>query len=128
MSQPAFHRLGDLQLRILKALWTRGEASVAQVHEAIPDGAHLAYTTVATMLRKLEGRGLVKHRTVGRTFIYSAVVPEAQVSRSMAEHMLDRLFGGSVTGLVNHLLTAREISPRELTELGRLIARRRKSS
>ncbi len=126
MSQPKFHRLGDLQLRIMQALWARGEASVAEIQKALPGGAHLAYTTVATMLRKMEARGLVRHRAQGRAFIYRAAVAEDQVSRSMAEHVLERLFGGSVEALVNHLLTAREIAPEELSRLEALIAQRKK--
>ena len=59
-------RLGDLQLRILKLLWERGEASVSDVHEALDAKKPLAYTTVATMLRKMEDRGLVSHRAEGR--------------------------------------------------------------
>ena len=126
MSQSRFHRLGDLQLRIMKALWARGEATVAAIQEAVPGGADLAYTTVATMLRKMEARGLVEHRADGRTFIYRAAVAEDQVTRGMAEHVLDRLFGGSVEALVNNLLTTREVSRDELARLEKMIARRRK--
>lgn len=122
------HRLGDLQLQIMKALWTQGEASVAQIHETIAAGHDLAYTTMATMLRRMETRGLVRHRAEGRTFIYRAVVGEAQVSRSMAEHMLDRLFGGSMEALVSNLLTTREVSGDELARLEKLIAQRRKQT
>lgn len=50
MSQNKFHRLGDLQLRLMQTLWARGEASVADIHATLPGGADLAYTTVATML------------------------------------------------------------------------------
>jgi predicted transcriptional regulator len=125
MSQPPFHRLGDLQLQIMKALWLRGEATVAEIHEALPGGSDLAYTTVATMLRKMDARGLVRHRADGRTFIYAPAVAEDQVSRGMAEHVLDRLFGGSVEALVSNLLTTREVSRDELGRIEKLIARRR---
>lgn len=128
MNQPKFHRLGDLQLQLMKALWQRGETTVAEIQEAIPSGTDLAYTTLATMLRKMEVRGLVTHRTEGRTFIYRAAVAEDQVSRGMADHVLDRLFGGSVEALVSNLLTTREVSRDELARLEKLIAQRRKAS
>ena len=128
MNQPKFHRLGDLQLQIMKALWRGGEATVADIHDALPGGAELAYTTVATMLRKMESRGLVRHRADGRTFVYAAAVAEDQVTRGMAEHVLDRLFGGSVEALVSNLLTTREGSRDELGRLEKLIARRRNQS
>lgn len=128
MSQPKLHRLGDLQLRILKVLWARGEATVTDIREALPGGADLAYTTVATMLRKLEARGLVQHRVEGRAFRYRATVAEDQVSRGAVAHLLDRLFGGSLEALVSHLLTSREVSRDELTRLEQLIAERKRRS
>ncbi|MCZ6793135.1 MAG: BlaI/MecI/CopY family transcriptional regulator [Planctomycetota bacterium] len=118
------YRLGDLQLEIMKILWGRA-ASVSDVHAAL--GEHrLAYTTVATMLRKMETRGLVKHRTSGRRFIYRATVPEEAVTRSMTDDVLDRVFEGNLADMVSHLLTTREVSREELSELERLIARRKK--
>jgi len=120
------HRLGDLQLRILKALWERREATVADVLQAIRDHGELAYTTVATMLRKMEARGLVSHRTEGRTFIYRAAVAAEDVSRGMADHLVDRVFEGSLLEVVNHLLTTREVSRAELNQLEKLIAERKK--
>jgi len=127
MPKHKIHRLGDLQLRIMQALWEHGEATVSQVLEALAAHADLAYTTVATMLRKMENRGLVIHRVEGRSFIYRAKVKAEEVSRSMADHLVDRLFEGSLTDAVNHLLTTREVSREELTRLERLIAERKKS-
>lgn len=128
MSQTQVHRLGDLQLQILKVLWQHSEATVAEVHEQLPDGADLAHTTIATMLRKMEARGLVTHRADGRTFIYRAAVAEDQVSQGMAEHVLDRIFEGRLADMVSHLLTAREVSGAELTRLEQLIAERKRQS
>jgi BlaI family transcriptional regulator, penicillinase repressor len=126
MSASRNYRLGDLQLKIMKVLWER-PASVADVHQALGDSG-LAYTTVATMLRKMEGRGLVRHREEGRRFIYqSAVRPEA-VTRSMANDVLERLFEGRLADLVSHLLATHEVSRAELCELERLIAERKKQS
>ena len=84
-------------------------------------------TTVATMLRKMEARGLVKHRSEGRSFIYRPVVAAEAVTRSMADHFVDRLFEGSLTEVVSHLLTTREVSRDELVHLERLIAERKKA-
>lgn len=121
------HRLGDLQLRIMKVLWERREATVAEVLDALDDSdASLAYTTIATMLRKMEVRGLVSHRAEGRSFIYSAKVEEGDVSRSMANHLVDRLFAGSLFEAVSHLLTTREVSKEELKQLEKLISERKK--
>src|SRR5436853_3755795 len=105
MSKTRLHRLGDLQLRIMQELWQRGEATVGMVHEAVGVEGNLAYTTVATMLRKMEVRGLVKHHSEGRTFVYRPIVGEEAVSRGMADHLLQRLFEGSLADMVHHLLS-----------------------
>jgi predicted transcriptional regulator len=127
MAKHKTHRLGDLQLRIMKALWERREATVAEVLDTLDDtDATLAYTTIATMLRKMEARGLVTHRAEGRSFIYRAKVAAEDVSRSMANHLVDRLFEGSLLEAVNHLLSSREVSQDELRQLEKLIADRRK--
>jgi predicted transcriptional regulator len=119
-------RLGDLQLRIMKVLWQCGEAAVADVLASLDTPNGLAYTTIATMLRKMEGKGLVAHRIEGRSFIYRARVQEEEVTRTMADHFVDRLFEGSLTEVVSHLLSTREISKDELETLERLIAERKK--
>jgi BlaI family transcriptional regulator, penicillinase repressor len=126
MPKPRIHRLGALQLKIMKVLWERGEAPVAEVHDTLSAETELAYTTIATMLRKMEARGLLQHRVEGRTFIYGAAVAEEAVTRSMAEDLLERVFEGSLADMVAHLLNRREISPDELAELERLIKERRK--
>jgi BlaI family penicillinase repressor len=119
-------RLGDLQLRIMQALWDHGPSTVAEVQAALGSKPELAYTTVATMLRKMEDRGLVRHQEEGRKFVYAAAVRAQDVSQSMANDMLDRLFEGSLADMVSHLLTSREVSPDELERLEQLIAQQKK--
>jgi len=126
MSKTRVHRLGDLQLKIMKLLWERREATVAEVHQAVALERDLAYTTVATMLRKMEARNLVAHRAEGRSFVYRAAVPSDAVTRGMADHLIERLFEGSLADMVNHLLTTREVSREELSKLEKLIAERKK--
>ncbi len=127
MSKPKIHRLGDLQLKIMKVLWERSEATVSDVHDTLAAETDLAYTTIATMLRKMETRGLVRHRNEGRSFVYSSAVAADAVSRSMVDHLIDRVFEGSLAEMVSHLLTTREVSREELGRLERLIAERKKS-
>ena len=126
MTKPKTHRLGDLQLRILQRLWARDEAAVSQVHEDLGGSQSFAYTTVATMLRKMEVRKLVTHREEGRSYIYRALVAAEEVSRSVADHLVNRLFEGSLTEVVSHLLMTREVSRSELNALEKLIAERKK--
>ena len=115
------HRRGDLQLRILQSLWDRPDSSVAEVHTELKPERDLAYTTVATMLRKMEARGLVTHREAGRSFLYRALIAAEDVSRSVGKHLVDQLSSGSLTEAVSHLLTSREVSRDELDQLEKLI-------
>ena len=121
-AKPLPLKVGDLQLRILQILWNRPDVTVSEVHAALRPERDLAYTTVATMLRKMEERGLVSHRAEGRSYLYRAAVAEEEVGRSMTDHVVERMFEGSLTEAVNHLLRTREVSREELDELGRLIA------
>lgn len=123
-NQPTY-RLGDLQLRIMRVLWKSGPASVAEVNSQL-GGSRLAYTTVATMLRKMEERGLLRHSQKGRRFIYRPVVTAEEVTRSMAHDLVERLFEGSLADTVAHLLETREVSRKELVRLERLIQQRKK--
>jgi predicted transcriptional regulator len=125
METPRRFRLGDLQLRIMRVLWSSGPATVAQVQEHL-EGEPLAYTTVATMLRKMEDRGLVGHRKNQRRFVYRATVSEQDVTRSMADDLVDRVFEGSLADAVSHLLEIREVSREELTRLEQLIRERKR--
>jgi BlaI family penicillinase repressor len=119
------YRLGELQLRIMKVLWRSGPLGVGEIQAALTSqplgGRPLAYTTVATMLRKMENRGLVRHQERGRRFLYEAVPSAAEVGRSSTADLVDRLFEGSLADAVSHLLQTREVSPEELARLERLI-------
>jgi BlaI family penicillinase repressor len=127
MAKARKYRLGDLQLRIMKILWERGPLAAAEVQDAL-GGAELAYTTVATMLRKMEQRGLVSHSIDGRRFVYKPTVRPETVTRNMAGDILDRLFEGDLADMVSHLLTTREVSREELGRLEQLIARLKKQA
>jgi len=118
-------RLGDLQLEILKILWRAGAATVAEVHAEL-GAERLAYTTVATMLRKMEDRGLVSHREEARRFVYQAAVQADEVTRTAANDLLERLFEGNLADAVCHLLRNRDVSPEELDRLEQLIQERRR--
>jgi BlaI family penicillinase repressor len=118
------HHLGDLQLAIMRVLWNRGEATVAEVHETLEPERGLALTTIATMLTKMEKKGVVDHRAAGRRFVFRPLVSESQVRRSMVADLTSQLFRGDVTALVNHLLSEHEIDAQELDQLRKLISSR----
>src|SRR4051794_40299099 len=75
-------RVGDLQHTILKVLWSAGPSTVSDVHKTLAQDRELAYTTVATLLRRMETRGLVRHKEEGRKFVYEPVVSEEGITSS----------------------------------------------
>lgn len=115
------HTLGELQHAIMRVLWLREEATVAEVHEALHEERGLAPTTIATMLRKMEDKGVVDHHVEGRHFIYRPVVSEDEVRSSMVGELLDRLFAGDPAALVSHLVADREMDDAEMDRLRALL-------
>jgi predicted transcriptional regulator len=118
-------RLGDLQVAILRVLWDEGEATVARVQAALA-GKRRALTTIATMLSKMERRGIVEHRVEGRQFVFRPRISEQEATRSMVADLTQKLFEGDVTALVSHLLTEQEIDREELVRLRAMIVEREK--
>ena len=118
--------LGELQYAIMRVLWDAGEATVAEVHARLTDDdKERAPTTIATMLTKLERKGVVDHRTEGRQFVYRPLVSETEVARTMVNDLTERVFQGDVSALVSHLLTEQEIDTGELSKLMEAVNRRR---
>src|SRR5262245_20677510 len=113
-------RLTALQLTVMQVLWSRDEASVTDVQRAMT-GRPLALTTVATMLVRLEQRGLVNHRTEGRQYFYRSRVSPAEVRETATRELLRNLFDGDVAAFVSHLLDARELTRAEVADLQRLV-------
>ena len=119
--------LTDLQISLMRVIWAKGEASVADVHEAAYAERGLALTTVATILSRLEKAGLVARRQSGRHYLYRALVSEAEVRRSMVSGLADRLFHGDVAALVSHLLDEADIAPGDLDRVRRLLEQKQQS-
>ncbi len=118
------YRLAELQLAIMQVLWEQQEASVGNVRDALESLRSLAYTTVGTMLAKMEAKGLVDHRSDGRVNVYRPVVKREQVRQSMMSDLTERLFQGDVSQMMCHLLDGESVTQEDLAELKRLIRRK----
>ncbi len=114
------------ELEILKVLWEHGPSSVRKVHELIEcaDGDILAYNTVQTLLRIMEGKELVSHSVEGRTFIYSPNFSQEET----ASRFLDHVFDGATSKLVLSLLRAEKIPVEELERLQKIVSQARESA
>ena len=112
----------ERELEILKILWNRGEATVRQVHEELSRELPIVQNTVQAFLRTMEGKGLVRHRVEGRTFIYAPTVEREATNRRIASQLLLRVFDGAVDQLVQSLFATQKPSRAELDKLEALIA------
>jgi len=108
----------------MEVLWERGEATVVAVQEALSPDRTLARTTIATLLSRLEDRGLVTHRACGREYVYRALVERKEVRRSMLRAFVQRVFGGDLTATVRYLIGSEAVDLDDLREVRRMLARR----
>jgi predicted transcriptional regulator len=117
MSRPRSPTLTDGELRLMRVLWEKGEATVGEVVSALTDRPKPAYNTVLTLLRILEKKGYVKHRKDGRAFIFMALIGRSDASRSALKTLLNRFFEGSPRLLILNLLEDDQLSPEALRQL-----------
>jgi len=115
--------LSDLQIAVMRVLWQRAEASVAEIAAVLGDERGLKYTTVATLLTRLQRRGVVTQRRENRQLVYRALVSEQHVRRSMVADLIGSLFGGDANALVAHLVDESEIAPGDLARVRKRLAR-----
>jgi predicted transcriptional regulator len=116
--------LSDLQLALMRVFWSRPSASAAEVVAVLRATRPLAHTTVATLLSRLEKRGLLIATREGRQIAYQAAVSQQAVRRSMVSALLAGLFDGEARGLLSHLVDQRHIGADELTEIRAALARK----
>ena len=111
--------LYERELDVMEVLWERGSATVAEVRAALAD--EMAYTTVLTVLRRLEEKGFVAHDEEGRAHRYRPLVERAQARESALERLTKKLFQGSPELLLTHLVSQKKLSEAELRRLRDLV-------
>jgi len=114
-------RLGKFELQIMKMIWSNGKASVRDVWERFYPESKLAYTTIATLMRKLEEKGFLRHEEVDRTYIYYPLISQNGVSQGMLKDIVDSFFSGSTADLVNMLIQNESLDEKELEKIQQMI-------
>ena len=110
-------RLTRFELEIMELLWRLGETSVREIQETIPEKERPAYTTVQTIVQRLEAKGAVRRtRKVGNALMFEASITRRSAYRRLVDEILD-LFGGSAQPLVAQLLESGKITLEDLKEL-----------
>ena len=105
------------ELRLLRILWERGEATVDDIVNAHPQRSRPNYKTTQTLLRIMEEKGFIAHTSRGRVFVFRPLVSQRIVDQRCIQSLLSRNFGGSASGLFLNLLDARKIKDKDLDEI-----------
>ena len=113
--------LTEHELEIMQVVWQSPSVTVRDVYEELLKRRKIAYTTVMTMMKVLEGKGHLKKRQDDRAYVYRPTRPEAAVVRGMVREFVDRLFDGAAHPLLVHLVKDRRLTKKELEDLARAI-------
>lgn len=122
MARKKSTNLTEGELRLMNVLWKKGPATVGDVAGSLTDDPPLAYSTVLTTLRILEGKGYLRHSKKGRAFVYEPIIAQEEASRTALGHLVTRFFAGSHELLVVNLLKEETISRAELRRIKKMIA------
>ena len=116
-------RLTDVELELMTILWELEEAGVADVIAKLPAGRELAYTSVSTILRILEGKGVVEARKEGRGHVYRPLLSRADYEAHAVRDVVQRVFAGVPVAMVRQLLDNVELSDDDVREVRKLLSR-----
>ena len=120
-------KLGRVELQIMNVVWEKGKATVHDVKDVLGRGRKPAYSTILTMMRKLEAKGYLEHDVDERTYVYRPTISRKVVRQGILGDILDRLFEGSPSLLLNSLVEQNRLTEKELRKIRKLIKERRKN-
>lgn len=111
----------ESELEILQILWSKGLATVREVHEGLAASKDVGYTTTLKLMQIMNEKGLVKRDDSMRTHVYQAAVNKERTQKHLLNKMIDSLFGGSPTQLVIQALGETKASPEEIEKIQALL-------
>ncbi len=127
MSTVSLDDLGEVQRTVLEIVWQRGEASVHDVRKQLGrNKKKLAYTTVLTVMQKLEKVGWLEHRSAGKSYIYTPTTSREEAGAGSVRQFLKRVFEGDAVAMFQHLIRESDLSDQDLRELRKMIEEKRK--
>ena len=117
----ALARLSKLELQIMEALWTRGQASIREIQETFPEKKRPAYTTIQTMVYRLEAKKAVRRvKKVGNFHIFEAAVTRDIAQRKLIDDFL-ALFGGRTQPVMAHLIESGRLTLADVKEAEKML-------
>jgi len=121
MARPRSEHPTDGEIEILRILWDMGPATLGQVCQELRRDRNVATTTVATMLRVMRGKKLVRRRQGKQGYSWSATISHEDTAQRLVGKLIDRVFDGSAQRLVTHLVDTGDLTAIELQELKELL-------
>ncbi len=110
-----------MQIRILQVLWKNGRMTAREITDKINESGKIAHTTVQTLLKRMEKKGIVGYDVDNRTFIYYPLVHEEDVKEMTVDEVVNAVFSGSADGLISYLIKKEPLSPDTILELRKYI-------
>ena len=126
MSKRSIDDLGELQRSVMEVVWELGGATVRDVRKRLKRRKRPAYTTVLTVMQKLEKLGLLRHREEGKTYVYLPTQTLEQAGTNSLRQFIDRVFQGNPLLLFQRLMDDKKLSEEEIAELRKMLNRRRR--
>jgi BlaI family penicillinase repressor len=127
MGKVSLGDLGEVQRTVLEIVWHRGEASVHDVRRQLGRGRKKpAYTTVLTVMQKLEKAGWLEHRAEGKSYVYTPTRSREEAGAGSVRQFLKRVFEGDAVAMFQHLIRESDLNDEELAGLRRMIDEKRK--
>ena len=111
----------DLEMQILSVLWNRGDSTAREVLEAMPDGKKRAYTSILSVMQVMEKKGLLKHTNRGVAHVYRPAVNKRKIIQPFMRKVLNEIFGGRPSAMMQALLTETAVSDSELDQIHKLL-------
>ncbi len=113
--------LGNLQLQVMEEVWSRGNATVAEVHEELVRLRPIAYTTVLSTMRGLERRRFLEHTCEGKAHRFHARITREEYTQKSVHKLIQTLFAGRPEELMSHLLGSEKLNAETLQRVQKLI-------
>ncbi len=117
--------LSPAETEVLRILWQLGSGTVQQVRDDLPAGRKITYATVQTLLRRLEAKGYLKHKSAGRAHVFSPAIKASDVIRRTVGDFVERLYGGDPVPLMMHLADSAALNAADIERLKNLINKAR---
>ena len=124
MKKPKLPKPTEAELELLRVLWSKGSATVREIHEEVAHERALGYTSVLKVLQIMTEKGLVQRSESGKAHLYRATVSQQETQSQMLRDLSDRLFSGSATQLAMHALSMQPASAQDLDEVRKILADR----